>query len=277
MKEIISEANMKINNRFKVLSFFLIAAYLLAACGGTLPKATTSAKGPKVEANVVAFTGIVEAINDTQWTVGGQTLILDPQTSLDPNIAVGDQVKVEANVSANGTVVALKVESSAVDEAVSSLSGEAMASSTPDPVGTLDVSSTPDVNSTSEPSSTQAGAGAQNEIFGAVEAISSDAITINGVTYNLASFTQIKDTLTVGDQVKLHVIVNADGSFTIREIEKSTATTFDDHSGNSNGSDDGPNHDINDDNSNSSGNGSDDGPNHDSNDDHGGNSGSSDD
>ncbi|HEX9385071.1 MAG TPA: hypothetical protein VF918_02040 [Anaerolineales bacterium] len=84
---------MKITNRFKVLSFFLIAAYLLAACGGTLPQSTASAKGPKVEANVVAFTGIVEAINGTQWTVGGQTLTLDPQVSLDPNIAVGDQVK----------------------------------------------------------------------------------------------------------------------------------------------------------------------------------------
>lgn len=40
------------------------------------------------------------------------------QTSLDPNIAVGDAVKVEANVSADGAVIALKVESSANDDAV---------------------------------------------------------------------------------------------------------------------------------------------------------------
>src|ERR1044072_7780177 len=106
------ETNMKIINHFKVFSFFLITAYLLVACGGTLPKAITSAKGPKVESNVVAFTGIVEAINGTQWTVSRQALILDPQVSLDPNIAVGDPVKVEANVSANGAVVARKVESS---------------------------------------------------------------------------------------------------------------------------------------------------------------------
>jgi len=272
-----SEANMKTINRFKVLSFFLIAAYLLAACGGTLPSSAAPAKGPKVDASIVAFTGIVEAINGAQWTVSGQTLTLDPQVSLDPNIKVGDRVKVEANVSADGSVVALKVESPASDDAVSTPSADA--NSTPDPVGTpsVDVSSTPDVSSTSDPSSPQAAGNAQNEIFGTVEAMTTDTITINGVAYNLTQgFTEIKDILAVGDQVKLHVIPNADGTFTVREIEKSAATTVDDNSSNSNGSDDGPNHDVNDDNSsNSNSNGSDDGPNHDSNDDNGGSGGNS--
>ena len=272
-----SEANMKIISRFKVISFFLIAAYLLAACGGTLPSSAASAKGPKVDASIVAFTGIVEAMNGTQWTVSGQTLTLDPQASLDPNIGVGDRVKVEANVSADGSVVALKVESPANDDVVSTPSADA--NSTPDPVGmpSVDVSSTPQVSSTSDPSATQAAGNAQNEIFGAVEALTTDTITINGVTYNLAQgFTEIKDIVAVGDQVKLHVIPNADGTFTVREIEKSAATTIDDHSSNSNGLDDGPNHDVNDDNSSSSNsNGSDDGPNHDSNDDNGGSGGNS--
>jgi hypothetical protein len=273
-----SEAKMKIINRFKVISFFLIAAYLLAACGGTLPSAPAAATGPKVDASLVAFTGIVEAMNGTQWTVSGQTLTLDPQVSLDPNIGVGDRVKVEANVSADGSVVALKVESPAQDDAVSTPSVEDH--SAPDPLGTplAEVSSTPDVSSTSDPSSTQVADNAQNEIFGTVEAMTTDTITINGLTYNLANFTEIKDIVAVGDQVKLHVILNADGTFTVREIEKSTTTTttVDDHSSNSNGSDDGPNHDVNDDNSSSpNGNGSDDGSDHDSNDDNGGSGGNS--
>jgi Domain of unknown function (DUF5666) len=267
---------MNIINRFKVLSIFLISAYLLAACGGTLPSAATSAKVPKVDASLVAFTGIVEAMNDTQWTVSGQTLTLDPQVSLDPNIGVGDRVKVEANVSADGSVVALKVESPANDDVVSTPSVEDH--STPDLIGTssVGVSSTPQVSSSSDPSSAQVTGNAQNEIFGAVEAMTTDTITISGVTYNLANFTEIKDIVAVGDQVKLHVILNADGTFTVREIEKSatTTTTVDDHSSNSNGAEDGPNHDANDDNSSSSNsNGSDDGSNHDSNDDNGGNSG----
>jgi hypothetical protein len=145
-------------------------------------------------------------------------------------------------------------------------------------VGTssVNVSSTSQVSSTSDPSATQAVGNAQNEIFGAVEALTINTITINGVTYNLAQSTEIKDIVAVGDQVKLHVIRNADGTFTVREIEKSAATTIDDHSSNSNGLDDGPNHDVNDDNSSSSNsNGSDDGSNHDSNDDHGGSGGNS--
>jgi hypothetical protein len=272
-----SEANMKIISRFKVLSFFLIAAYLLAACGGTLPSSAASAKGPKVDASIVAFTGIVEAMNGTQWTVSGQTLTLDPQVSLDSNIGLGDRVKVEANVSADGSVVALKVESPANDDVVSTPSADA--NNTPDPVGTpsVDVSSTPEASSTSDPSSPQAAGNAQNEIFGAVEALTTDTIILNGVTYNLAQgFSETKDIVVVGDQVKLHVILNADGTFTVREIEKSAATTIDDHSSNSNSSDDSPNHDVNDDNSSSSNsNGSDDGSNHDSNDDNGGSGGNS--
>ncbi len=241
---------MKNINRFKVFSVFLIAAYLLAACGGTLPQAETAAKGPKVQANVVAFTGIVEAINGTEWVVSGQKFTLDPQASLDPNIAVGDEVTVEASVSADGTVVALKVESSANDDAVSTPSADA--SSTPDPVGTPspDASETPDVSSPQDDSQddSKAAGADENEVFGAVEAMTADTITVDGVTYNLADFTEFKDGLVVGDTVKLHVIVNADGTFTVREIEKSS-TFFDDNS-NSGGSDDGPNHDANDDNSN---------------------------
>ena len=262
---------MKIINRFKVLSLFLIAAYLLAACGSALPSSTTSAKGPKVDASLVAFTGIVEAINGTQWTVSGQTLTLDPQVSLDPNIKVGDSVKVEANVSTDGSVVALKVESGVSDDAISASSVDAI--STPDPVGTPSA----DLSSTSDPSSAQAAGNTQNEIFGAVEAMTTDTITINGVTYNLAQgFTEIKGTVAVGDQVKLHLTLNADGTFTVREIEKSAATSVDASSSNSNSSNDGLNHDVNDDNSSSSNsNGADDGPNHDSNDDHGGSGGNS--
>lgn len=215
----------------------------------------------------MAFTGIVEAINGTQWTVSGQPLTLDPQVSLDPNIVVGDTVKVEANVSADGAVVALKVESSAKDDVVSTSS--ANASSTPDPVATASA----DVRGTFDPSSTQAAGNAQNEIFGTVEAMTADTITVNGVIYNLTQgFTEIKNALTVGDQVKVHVIVNADGTLTVREIAKSAAV---DNNGNSNGSNDGPNHDVNDDHSTGSGNGADDGPSHDGTDDHGGSGGNS--
>jgi len=240
---------MKTISRLRVISPFLIAAYLLVACGGTRPAVPVSAQDPKAQTHVVAFSGVVESMDGTQWTVGGQPLTLDPQVALDRNIAVGDTVKVEASVSSDGSVVVKKVESSSKDDTLSTPSSDA--------------------SGTTDPASTRAPATAQNEIFGTVEAITADTITIDGVSYNLADFTEIKGDLVVGDQAKVHVIVNADGSSTIREIERSAITTLDDHPSNLNGSDDGPNHDLNDDHSNHS-NGSDDGPNHASNDDHGG-------
>ena len=85
-----------------------------------------------------------------------------------------------------------------------------------------------------------------------------NSITIGGVTYSLATFTEFKNLIAVGDQVKIHVTVNADGTLTIREIEKSDGTTVGDDDDNSN--DDNSNYNSND-------NGNDDNSNDNSNDD----------
>jgi Domain of unknown function (DUF5666) len=271
---------MKTIIRFKALSVFLVAAYLLAACGGTLPQVSASTQGPKVQANVVAFTGIVESIAGSEWTVGGQKISLAPQVSLDPNIAVGDTVKVEANVLAGGDVMALKVEAWGNDDVSATASPDA--SSTPDPLGTPspDASSMPGVVSSpgaSTPSAPQPAQANEVEVFGMVEALTANTITVNGLTYNLASFTEFKDPIVIGDQVKLHVMSNPDGTLSIRELEKSVGFSDDnsnssgdlDDSSNDNSSDDNSNHNSNDDSA--------DDDSTDNGDDHGGNRGSGDD
>ena len=237
---------MKNSKPFKTLSLLLSAAYFVSACGGTPPQSTILEKAPEVQANVVAFTGIIEAMNDNQWTVSGQQVTVDPQTSLNSNIKVGDRVKVDANVSADGAVVALKVESSANDDIIPSSADD---SNTPDPLGKSmpDTSAAPDVSSALNPSATQVAGNNENEVFGTVEVVGADTITVNGVTYILANFTEFKEAIAVGDQVKLHVILNADGTLTIREIEK--AVDPGDDNGNSNDSNDNTNDDS-DDNSN---------------------------
>lgn len=269
---------MKTIIRLKALSFFLATAYFLAACGGTLPQVSASTQGPKVQANVVAFTGIVESIAGNEWTVSGQKISLAPQVSLDPNVAVGDTVKVEANVLDDGVVVALKVESWGNDDVSATASADA--SSTPDPLGTPspDASSTPGAGSSPEaftPAAAQPAQANEIEVFGTVEALTADTITVNGLTYNLASFTEFKDAIVIGDQVKLHVISSPDGALSIRELEKSVGFSDDnsnssggfDDSSNDNGSDDNPDDDSADD---SNDNGDDHG-------DSGGNRGSGDD
>lgn len=100
------------------------------------------------------------------------------------------------------------------------------------------------------------------ELHGVIEALTAESITINGVVYNLADFTEFKDVVSVGDQIKIHFIVNADGTFTIREIELSSGdddnanynsnsnNNDDDSNGNSNDNDDDDDDNSNDGNSN---------------------------
>lgn len=257
---------MKNSNRFKMLSFFMIAAYLLAACGGT-PQTVGSVQGPKVETNVVAFTGIVESIGGNEWTVSGQKVILDPQASLDPNIALGDEVKVKANVLSDGAIVVMKVESSRPDDVLFTPSVDPSGTPSAAASSTLMASST---SAVSTPVAPQRAGANENEVFGTLGAMTATTITVGGVTYTLTNATEFKDVLTVGDQVKLHVSQNADGSITVREVEKSVGS-FDDNSSLS-GSDDGPGHDANDD--YSSGDSNDDSNGDDSNDDNGDHGGS---
>src|SRR6185503_19867907 len=91
------------------------------------------------------------------------------------------------------------------------------------------------------------------EIVGVVEAITDNTITINGVTYLMpAGFTEFKDLAAVGDQVKVQVIFNADGTFTILEVEI-TSVLGEDNGNDANSNDDNGNDaNSNDDNGNDS-------------------------
>jgi len=89
------------------------------------------------------------------------------------------------------------------------------------------------------------------EFHGVIEVITDLTVTIDGVEYSLTDLTEFKDIVAVGDQVKIHFIVNADGTFTILEIELS----HEDDNGNSNSNykgDDHSNSNSNDDDHNNS-------------------------
>ena len=260
-----------------VVSLLMLGAYLLSACSGTIPQPADSVGIPNVQANDVVFTGVVQAISDSQWTISGQPVSVDVSTVVDPNIQVGDIVKVEASVGQDGVVVAAKVEaSSANDDNANSNS-----SNTNDNTANSNDSQV-DGNSNSANDNGNNGNVAA-EIVGVVQAITIDSITINGISYGLASFTEFNDVIAVGDQVKIHVIANADGTFTIREIEKSIGPGVDNSNansndnGNANDSDDGANGNSNDDGNNGNDNDDDNhGGGGNSNDDDDGNQGSND-
>lgn len=260
---------MKKSLRLTLTSLALAGMYILSACSGTLPQAVQPDGAPKVQASEIVFSGIVEQMNGDQWVVSGQAFKVDPAAVLDSGIAVGDIVKVEGTVSADGSVVALTIETSTVTDDNSNAANTNDANSNSTANSNDDNSNAANSNSANDNSNSAVGAA--DEVFGVVESITVDSITISGVTYQLAALTEFKDAISVGDQVKVHVIVNPDGTFTIREIEKSDGSSI----GNSN-DDNGNGGNSNDDNSNGN-NGNDDNDNDDNNgsgggdDDNGGN------
>ena len=104
--------------RYFFTTLVLLMAYLLSACGGTLPQAgqpsVEQASGDqaavKVRAVEVAFTGVVEAIDGNAWTVNGQVLSVDPAVVRDGPFQVGDRIKVEGTVNEDGSLSIARVE-----------------------------------------------------------------------------------------------------------------------------------------------------------------------
>jgi len=263
---------MKKINRTAFFSILLVLAYLLSACTGA-PAGENANSNDNQQSNnqvrEVVFTGTVDAIGPGAWTVSGQTIKIDAAAALAANIVVGDNVKVEAQVGPDGSVTAVKIEISGADDANSNTNS----SNANDNAANSNDNQADNTNSVNGNGNgnDNASVGNDQEVNGVIEAITTDSITINGVTYAIAGFTEIKDLLAVGDQVKVHVIVNADGTFTIREIEKSAGTGLD--NGNSNGSDDNSNFNSNTNGDDSGGGNSNDGN---GNDDNGGGNGNDD-
>jgi hypothetical protein len=96
-------------------TIFLLTTYLLSACGAVrLPVARdqeefvvqTQSQESYFEA---AYTGVIEAINGSQWMINGVEVTVDPSVIQGGPFIVGDMVKVEGNVSSDGLIVVSQV------------------------------------------------------------------------------------------------------------------------------------------------------------------------
>ena len=239
---------MKTINSLRVL--IVLIGILLSACAPAVSTSVPANVGSGKPLTDVIFTGVIESMNGDQWTIAGQMVKVDSSILKDGPYQVGDSVKVEASVAADGSVVAQRVESpSAADLAQ-------LATSTPD-----------------------AQSGSQGLVFdnsgaeavGTVDALTETSITVGGQSFTLLPGVEIKGEVVPGAVVKLHFAVNADGFLSVTEIELADPTQL----GDDNSNDDNSNAtNVNDDNSNDD-NGNDDASN--SNDDHGNDDNSNDD
>ena len=273
---------MKKINRSMFFSVLVVLAYVLSACSGApAVQSGDDQSSQSGQVQEVVFTGTVDSMGGGQWTVSGQAINVDGATSVDANIVVGDNVKVEARVSQDGSVTAVSIETSGADDTNANSNDDNQNDSNTNANDNTSNSNDNQADNSNSANSNDdnsngngndnSSTGSDQEVSGLVEAITTDSITINGVVYMLADFTEFKDLIAMGDQVKIHVIVNADGTFTIREIERTAGTGIGGDNSNGNGSDDNSN-------VNSNSNGNDDNGNDDnSNDDNGNDDNSNDD
>ena len=94
-----------------------------------------------------------------------------------------------------------------------------------------------DSNASEENGNDPDAGGNEVEVSGVVEAMTAETLTISGVTYMIADFTEFMNVIMVGDQVNIHTITNADSTFTISEIEisDSAGNDNDDENGDDSG------------------------------------------
>jgi uncharacterized membrane protein YgcG len=90
-----------------------LTAMLISACGGSAAISasdSTAVSGGKPQASPVEFTGMIESIVGNQWSINGQTITVDPAVVRNGPFNVGDTVKVEVQVQADGSMVVKSVE-----------------------------------------------------------------------------------------------------------------------------------------------------------------------
>lgn len=179
----------------RVLLFVLaLTAMLVSACGGAAD--AMSAGTGKGQASLVEFTGVIEAIDGNQWTIGGQVITIDPSVLHNGPYNVGDTVKVEADVKADGSILITSVELPSI---ASDLSSDSALSDPINGVLVFDNSGT--------------------EVFGTVDSITTDTVVMGGQIFEIANGAEFKNQIKSGDFVKVHVSLNADGTMSITEIE----------------------------------------------------------
>jgi len=144
------------------------------------------------------FTGVVDSIGAAAWTIGGLIVDVTPATEIEAGIQVGDLVKVHATL--------VDADSLAAREIARAEAG----------VPEDELPATPSV------------AGEEIEFVGAVVSLGLDSWAIGDRVVAITSATEIKGTIDVGTLVKVHALVESDGSLTAREIEPAEADDLED-------------------------------------------------
>lgn len=226
----------QINRTF--IFVLVLTALLVSACAGAASPASNSGGG-KAQAGVVEFTGVIQAINGNQWTINDQVVTVDPAVIRDGPFQVGDTVKLEAEVAQDGSVMVTRVETPSATVDGNGNGNEGLADNSNSNVnGGANSNSNANTNDSSVVVSPTTGKivfdNGGSEAFGPVDSITADTVVVGGQAFALTNGSEFKDLVQAGDFVKVHFVLNADGTYSIVEIENWDPAFVSDGNSNSN-------------------------------------------
>src|SRR5512145_3174416 len=91
----------------------ILVGILLSACTAAPASQAVdnaSSAGSDKPLSEVVFTGLIESMDGDQWVINGQTITVDSSSLQEGTFLVGDTVKVEARVAADGSVIAQSIK-----------------------------------------------------------------------------------------------------------------------------------------------------------------------
>ena len=170
-----------------------LAGIALAACAQLPPEVSSvEVSGEPAAEAQLEFTGAVDSIGSNSWSIGGLVVGVAASTEVTGSPAVGDIVRVHALVVDETTLIAREI--GAVEQ----------------------------LEKTPWPAVETLAPGEEIEFFGSAKNIAADSWTVGDRIVQVTSDTEIKGSILVGDPVKVHAVVQPDGSLTAREIEPAT-------------------------------------------------------
>jgi hypothetical protein len=172
------------------------------------PPETESPDGGGTHQSTMEFSGTLQSIAGSTWTVGGRGVHVGAQSQIDGNPRIGDTVKVQAGVAPDGSLQALKIE---VISGSSEGGSEGGGSPSPTP--------TPNGGSGGESGEGETHNDAVT-LTGTVTAISAGSWTVGGRAILVNGATEIQDNLSIGDPVKVTAFRQSDGSLLASKIER---------------------------------------------------------
>ncbi len=210
----------KISRTFVIM--LALAAMLISACGSA-PATEASTGAGRPQASLVEFTGVIEAINGNQWTINGQVITVDAAVVRDGAFIVGDTVKVEVNVQSDGSSVATRVElpGAVVDNSNSNANGNENPSDDNSNAG----NSNDNGSTAGAPDAGIVFDNSGSEAYGTVDGFDANTLVIGGQSFTVANGAEFKNAIQAGNYVKVHFILNADGSMSITQVELWDPTT----------------------------------------------------